>query len=118
MEIIKSINNLNDYYVSNFGNVYSTRQHNGNLNKKMKKIKLTSNKGGYLYANLYKNKYERVYFRVNRLVWEAFNHKIPDDYVINHINHIKTDNNLSNLECITKSENSKKWWEFKKSKCV
>lgn len=46
----------------------------------------------------------RSYF-VHRLVYEAFNGSIPNDLEINHINGIKNDNRLENLEVVTKSEN-------------
>lgn len=39
--------------------------------------------------------------RVHRLIWEYFNNTIPKDMQINHINGIKTDNRLVNLELQT-----------------
>lgn len=44
---------------------------------------------------------------VHRLVWQSFNGRIPQDYEINHLNGIKTDNRLCNLEAVTRSENCK-----------
>lgn len=44
-------------------------------------------------------------YLVHRLVWEAFNGKIPDGMQINHINEIKDDNRLSNLSLTTTKEN-------------
>lgn len=43
----------------------------------------------------------------HRVVWEAFNGKIPDNMQINHKNGIKDDNRLDNLEVVTPSENTK-----------
>lgn len=40
-----------------------------------------------------------------RFVWEAANGPIPEGMQINHINGIKTDNRLANLECVTPSAN-------------
>lgn len=41
----------------------------------------------------------------HRFVWEAANGPIPVGMQINHINGVKTDNRLENLECITPSGN-------------
>lgn len=42
---------------------------------------------------------------VHRLVWEAFNGPIPDGMQVNHINEVKTDNRLENLNLMTPKEN-------------
>lgn len=43
---------------------------------------------------------------VHRIVWEAHNNKqIPEGLQINHINGIRADNHISNLEVCTASEN-------------
>lgn len=42
---------------------------------------------------------------VHRCVWQAFNGAIPKGYEINHINHVKDDNRLINLELCTKQQN-------------
>lgn len=44
---------------------------------------------------------------VHRLVWQSFNGPIPQDYEINHLNGVKSDNRLCNLEAVTRSENCK-----------
>lgn len=41
----------------------------------------------------------------HRLIWEAANGPIPDGKEINHINGVKTDNRIANLELATRSEN-------------
>ena len=44
---------------------------------------------------------------IHRLVYETFVGVIPEGMVINHINGVKTDNRLSNLELCTYKENSR-----------
>ena len=49
---------------------------------------------------------------VHRVVFEAFNGKIAPGLQINHLNGIKTDNRLVNLECVTSQQNNKHAIEF------
>ena len=41
----------------------------------------------------------------HRLIWESIHGPIPDGLQINHINGVKTDNRISNLELVTRSGN-------------
>lgn len=86
------------YEVSNFGRVRSLKF------GKVRILKLFKNSKGYLYVDLYKDG-KRKEFRVHRLVWETFNGAIPDGMEVNHINEIKTDNSLWNLNLMTRKEN-------------
>ena len=45
---------------------------------------------------------------VHRFTWECFNGLISDGKVIDHINNIRDDNRLCNLQLVTSSENNKK----------
>ncbi len=62
--------------------------------------------GGYCRVCLCKNGKTRMHF-VHRIVWEAFVGPIPEGMQINHINEIKTDNRLDNINLLTPSENQK-----------
>lgn len=42
---------------------------------------------------------------MHRLIWEAFNGKIPEGFQIDHINTIRSDNRLENLRLVTPKEN-------------
>lgn len=57
-------------------------------------------KFGYAYIN-----YKEKNYLVHRVVYETFYGKIPDGLQINHINGVKSDNRLRNLEVVTASEN-------------
>ena len=46
--------------------------------------------------------------RVHRFIYECYNGLIPDDMVIDHINDIKDDNRLCNLQLMTQQQNCKK----------
>ena len=59
---------------------------------------------GYYIVQLYKNSIGKWY-QVHRIVWEAFNGSISEGLQVNHINEVKTDNRLSNLNLMTPKEN-------------
>lgn len=59
---------------------------------------------GYLRVGLWKDRKQKSY-KVHRLVLLAFSG--PSDLECNHLNGIKTDNRLENLEYCTPSENQK-----------
>lgn len=44
---------------------------------------------------------------MHRDVWEHFNGKIPKDHDIHHIDRDKTNNKLSNLECLSKTDHAR-----------
>lgn len=46
---------------------------------------------------------------MHRYVWEKEKGQIPIGYDIHHINEIKSDNRIENLECLPKSEHTKKY---------
>lgn len=90
------------YLVSNLGNVKSL---NYNRTGKEGILKPILDKDGYYCVNLSKNAKSK-HIKVHRLVVEAFIGEIPTGLVVNHINEIKTDNRLENLEICTIRENT------------
>lgn len=64
------------------------------------------NKDGYLRIILKCNDGKQRMFYWHRVIWTYFNGEIPDGYQINHLNEIKTDNRLCNLELATPKENA------------
>lgn len=98
-EIWKDIPNyFGLYQVSNLGRVKSFY----GLKEKILKQQLRC---GYYQVGLCKNSKVRFYL-VHRLVWIAFNGQIPESMQVNHINEIKSDNRLLNLNLMTAKENS------------
>jgi len=68
-------------------------------------LKQHKNNKGYLLLTLCKNGIHKR-CSVHRLVYVAFNGPIPECIQVNHINEIKTDNRLSNLNLMTPKENA------------
>lgn len=90
------------YQVSNLGRVKSLNyKHTG----REKILKSLVDKDGYQRVILCKNGYIKNYF-VHRLEYEAFYGEIPKGMQVNHINEIKTDNRVVNLNLMTPKENS------------
>ena len=52
-------------------------------------------------------KSRKVHLSLHRYVWEKEVGKIPDGYDIHHIDNNKQNNNISNLECLPKSEHTR-----------
>ena len=50
------------------------------------------------------------------IIWECFHGLIPTGLTINHLNGVKLDNRLCNLECVTQKENNEHAWRLGLSK--
>ena len=101
-EIWKDIKGFEGLYrVSNLGRVKSLKRPYG-LKEKILKPEILNN--GYCKVCLCKQSVKKRYL-VHRLVWSVFNGTIPENMQVNHINEIKTDNRLSNLNLMTCKEN-------------
>lgn len=89
------------YQVSNKGNIKSL-----NYNKtKKEKVLQPLNKEGYYRISLHKNA-KAKWYNIHRLVAIAFIPNFENKPEINHINGIRNDNNITNLEWCTRSENT------------
>ena len=73
---------------------------------------------GYLHVRLVKDR-RYILYKVHQLVGSAFlgyDRKNDENLVIDHLNGIKHDNRVENLEVVTRSENSKRFWNSTKGK--
>ena len=103
-EVWKTITEFGDkYQISNFGNVKSLKRNNE------KKLKPSLDHKGYLRFGFYHNS-KNYYKKAHQLVAIYFlNHKpCGMNLVVDHINGIRTDNRVDNIQVISNRENCQK----------
>lgn len=98
------IKDFPDYYITDTGDVYS-RQYYRNPNGRIRKLKPSLGKTGYLRVCLYDKNRKKHMRLVHRLVACAFIPNPENKCEINHIDGNKQNNNVFNLEWATRSEN-------------
>ena len=98
------------YKVHPVYNLYASDE-NGNIIHLVKQVPSIGqkHKNGYLFCMVRKHRQngQKGYY-VHRFVYECFNGIIPDGKVIDHVNNIKDDNRLCNLQLMSQQENCKK----------
>jgi DNA-binding CsgD family transcriptional regulator len=94
----KVIKDFPNYAITRDGEVFSFRN---NI-----KLKSTINSDGYMKVNLC-NKFSRKTIKIHRLIAEYYIDNVNNYPQVNHINGIKTDNRVENLEWCTSSQNAK-----------
>lgn len=97
--LFRQIPGYPDYWVSQCGKVLSTRKSIPHILKEI----FTAD--GYVSVGLYTKPRHCKLKRIHRLVWETWMGPIEFPLVLNHLNGIKTDNKLSNLEKTTQANN-------------
>lgn len=98
-EIWKTIPGFSRYKVSNLGKIISTNYKNSGLTKELR----PGYRGGYFRTMLLSDEGHYKTMSIHRIVMTTFfGHSQLE---INHINGIKDDNRLCNLEYVTHSEN-------------
>lgn len=106
IETFKVIDGYENYMVSNYGKVFCI--------KRGKFLILNKDRYGYLYVNLYMNGKAKK-LKVHRLVAQAFIPNSDNLDTIDHINGIKTDNRVENLQWLSSVDNSKKFHREQKT---
>lgn len=96
MEEWRQISDFPNYSVSNFGNV---------MNDKTNKMLRLCNKSGYYNISLTNDNNYKT-FKVHRLVAFAFIENIENKPEVNHKDKNKLNNNVTNLEWMTRTENN------------
>lgn len=100
MSRLKLIEGYELYFISDDGKVFSDKY------KTRRELSQRKNSRGYMYVNLCKNgKYKSV--TVHRLVANAFLENRCGTLEVNHKDGNKENNDISNLEWVTKSQNIK-----------
>lgn len=106
-EIWKPIDGYEDEYaVSNLGRVKRLKKSSNRRSYPAGTIlKPRKQKNNYVTINLSNGLLRKTYY-IHRLVAVAFIGKIPIKHEVNHINSIRDDNRLCNLEYVTRSGNN------------
>lgn len=106
---IKNVKVNKLYPIPGFKDYYIVKNKNKVFSFKRKKyLKILSDKHGYLYVLLSKNK-KRKQMYIHRLQWITFiNAEITEGFEIDHIDSDKRNNKLKNLQLLSKRENISK----------
>ena len=99
--IVYNIHPIYDLYASD---------ENGEIIHIIKKVTLKGHKhrNGYMQCVVRKYRGKQKTYFIHRFIWECFNGLIPEEKVIDHINNIRDDNRLCNLQLLTQKDNCKK----------
>ena len=102
----KRIKGFDDYFISEFGDVYSIRKRGAEITPKLRKLKPKNpgKKEKYLNIILCKDGCQ-VTKSIHRLVAEHFVEGYFEGAVVNHIDGNNRNNNADNLEWVTTKEN-------------
>ena len=95
------------FYKHSVFNNYAASKNGEILSLKSKKIiKMTKNGNGYLKFKLCVKKLEKpINCKQHKFVYEVFKGAIPKCLEIDHINNIRTDNRIKNLQLLTHKQN-------------
>lgn len=97
--MLKEITGFSGYFVSDVGEIFTTKQ------GPFRKRKLSINRYGYNTLSMFNDQGKTKHALVHRVVAKEFIPNPENKQQVNHINGIKTDNRVTNLEWVTPKEN-------------
>jgi hypothetical protein len=103
---ITEVESINHYEVSNFGRIRTIGTAYRGKFRKPRYLKQGNHKAGYKVVIVTNNSKKQVRYLTHRLVAMHFIGNPNNKPTVNHINGIKSDNHINNLEWCTHSENS------------
>ena len=98
------------YYKHPVFSIYAASKNGEVINVKTGRIiKMMKDRGGYLRFSIRDKKLEKtISYSNHRFVFEVFQGPIPSCLEVDHINEIKTDNRIKNLQLLTPKKNIEK----------
>lgn len=103
-ETIKKVKGFDGYYVSNIGRVFIIDNQDDINRNKHRLVPQRKKSNGYLIVTMINNKGKCQNLYVHRLVAEAFIPNLDNKPTVNHIDEVKTNNYVDNLEWMTVKE--------------
>ena len=106
----KVLNGGKKYYIHPIFSKYAASKDGEILNVKTGRIfKKNLNNNGYLTFNICdKNLIKPKNYLIHRFEWECIKGVIPEGYVVDHFDSVKTNNKIENLQLLTVLENIRK----------
>jgi DNA-directed RNA polymerase specialized sigma subunit len=95
------------YTITKKGDIFSYKQ---KKKRKLKQQKASQSKKGYFQVRLFNEEFKKgKLFYVHRLMYETFVGEIPEDREIDHIDGDTSNNNIDNIQILSRRENINKW---------
>ena len=106
----KILNGGKSYYIHPIFSKYAASKDGEILNVKTGRIlkKCLSDKGYYQFKVSDKNLIKPKTYYIHRFEWECIKGVIPEGFVIDHCDSVRTNNQIENLQLLTVSENIRK----------